>query len=186
MTKCTACSRKNHIFTPKPDGTDFKTCDDCRATKKKFRNNNKGKIKKANKKTNAKWNKINNAKWNPINDAKRAEARAEDRYEAALDLAEKLNMKNPMDADESEASARKILVENEAVFSTIKKKQHGLYVALCTQKTKEREPYIGAARHALTTIATSSKTTPSSGSIRTAPHMGSLDTALEWRGRLRT
>eukprot|EP01048_Picozoa_sp_COSAG05_P026788 COSAG05_NODE_7492_length_804_cov_1.617021_1_plen_218_part_10 len=140
----------------KPDGTDFKTCDSCRAKKKKFRNNNKAKIKKENKITNAKWNPINSK----ITAAKKSKVLAEDRYEAALDLAEKLNMKNPMDADESEASARKILVENEAVFSTIKKKQHGLYVALCTQKTKEHEPYIGAARSALTTIATSSKTTP--------------------------
>ena len=69
-------------------------------------------------------------------------------------------MKNPMDDDESEASARKILVENKALFSTIKKKRHGLYVALCTQKTKEDEPYKGATCRALTTIATSSKTTP--------------------------
>ena len=65
-----------------------------------------------------------------------------------------------MSDDESEASARKILVENKALFSTIKKKRHGLYVALCTKKTKVDEPYIGAARRALTTIATSSKTTP--------------------------
>ena len=61
--------------------------------------------------------------------------------------------------DESEASARKILFDNKAVFSTIKKKRHGLYVALCTKKTKEDEPYIGAARSALITIATSSKPT---------------------------
>eukprot|EP01048_Picozoa_sp_COSAG05_P012443 COSAG05_NODE_1244_length_5415_cov_4.418736_5_plen_113_part_01 len=93
MTKCTACSRKNPIFTPKPDGTNFKTCDPCRAKKKRWRNNNKTKVKKEKKK----WNK----KWNPINAAKRSKEKAEDRYEAALDLAEKLNMKKPMVDDES-------------------------------------------------------------------------------------
>ena len=164
------CSRKNPIFTPKPDGTDFKTCDGCRAAHKKFRDANKPKIQKKNKKTNAKWNPINNpinsAKWNPIknpiNHAKRAKVLAEDRYEAALDLAKKLNMKKPMDDDESEASARQILVDNEVLFSSIEKEGEGLYVALCTQKTKEVEPYQGAVSSAhLTTIATSSTTTVS-------------------------
>ena len=156
--KCTGCAhdrahdRADPIFTPKPDGTDFKTCDGCRARKKRFRNKHKATIKKESKKTNA--------KWNPVNCAKKSKALAEDRYEAALDLAEKLNMKKPMDFDESEASARKILFDNKAVFSTIKKNGDALYVALCTQKRKEVEPYQGAVRTALTTIATSSKTTP--------------------------
>ena len=78
----------------------------------------------------AEWNKITNAKWK----AKTSEALDKSRYETALDLAKKLSMKNPMDDDESEASARKILVDNKALFSTIEKKRHGLYVALCTQK----------------------------------------------------
>ena len=148
MLKCKGCLGTDLIFTPKPDGTDFKSCDGCRATQKKFRVDNKAKIKKGNKKTNAKWNKIKSA------------SRSEDRYEAALDLAEKLNMKNPMDDDESEASARQILVDNEVLFSSIEKEGEGLYVALCSQKRKEVEPYQGAVRTALTTIATSSKTTP--------------------------
>ena len=140
MTKCTACSRKNPIFTPKPDGTNFKTCDPCRATQKRWRNNNKTKIKN----DNIKWNK----KWNPINAAKRSKEKAEKRYEAALALAETLNMKKPMVDDESEASARKILVDNEALFSSIEKEGAGLYVALCTQKTKHLEPYKGAVSYA--------------------------------------
>ena len=146
------CSRKNPIFTPKPDGTDFKTCDGCRAAHKKFRNKHKATIKKESKKTNA--------KWNPVNCAKKSKALAEDRYEAALDLAEKLNMKKPMDDDESEASARKILLDNKALFSTIKKKGDGLYVALCTKATKEIEPYKGAVSGAHLTIEKKGKKEP--------------------------
>ena len=132
--------QKERKLMNKADGTNFKTCDPCRATQKRWRNNNKTKIKNKN----MKWNK----KWNPINSAKRSKEKAEKRYEAALDLAEKLNMKKPMVDDESEASARKILVDNEALFSSIEKEGGGLYVALCTQKTKHLEPYKGAVSHA--------------------------------------
>ena len=69
-------------------------------------------------------------------------------------------MKNPVSDDESEASARKILFDNKALFSTIKKKGDGLYVALCSKATKEIEPYKGAVSGAHLTIEKKGKKEP--------------------------
>ena len=134
------CSRKNPIFTPKPDGTDFKTCDGCRAAHKKFRDANKPKIQKKNKRLNAKWNPINTA----INNRKRSEKNFNDKMKRAAKLARKKGKKKPMSKKKIEALARKIIVKNSKLLNKIKKERLLVYVALCSESTKEFEPFKGA------------------------------------------
>ena len=74
------------IFTRKPDGTTFRSCDKCRATDRKYNATHKTKIKKRNAKSNP--------KYNPKNNAKKSEMLAERRYKIAVKIAQK-NKKRP-------------------------------------------------------------------------------------------
>jgi len=58
------------------------------------------------------------------------------------------------------AIAAKIIVDHKVLLADIKTTGQGVYVALCSETSKDVEPYLGAGRTALTTIATSSKPTP--------------------------
>ena len=53
-----------------------------------------------------------------------------------------------------------IIKEYKVLLDDIKATGQGVYVALCSESTKDTEPYIGVARTALNTIETGEKPTP--------------------------
>ena len=60
-----------------------------------------------------------------------------------------------MRPQELEAIADTLIQEKKVLLDDIKATGQGVYVALCNESTKDREPYKGAAHTALTTIARS-------------------------------
>eukprot|EP01048_Picozoa_sp_COSAG05_P003005 COSAG05_NODE_133_length_17087_cov_268.363374_6_plen_82_part_00 len=75
-------------------------------------------------------------------------------FEIAAKRAKKQGLADPMSPQEIEAIGDTIIQENKVLLDDIKATGQGVYVALCTESTKDREPYLGAAHTTLTTIAT--------------------------------
>ena len=176
------------LFTPRPDGGTYKGCDKCRATQrtnhKKHYAKNRAKIAKKNAKNNPKYN----PKYNPKNNAKTALALAETKMKIAAENAQLRDEASPPTQPEIDAIANALILGHSDLLDTIVKQKQGVYIALCSQHTKKDEPFMGAARSALTKISSSKpptvtelKTTWSPVSLRDFPYHISamqLETAL--------
>ena len=118
-----------------------------------------------------------------------AQAVAETKMKIAVENAQLRDEAPPPTQQQIDAIADVVVIlEQSDLFDTIVEEDQGVYIALCSQHTKKDEPFMGAARSALTKISSSKpptvtelKTTWSAVSLRDFPYHISamqLETAL--------
>ena len=73
----------------------------------------------------------------------------------AVENAQQRGEAPPPTQQQIEAIADDLILENSDLLDTIVEEDQGVYIALCSQHTKNGEPFMGAARSALSKISSS-------------------------------